>query len=140
MRNGSRISAMYIRGIAIKLADKTSNNTTPNEKTSDFSVSWRDRRYYGSRYPTVPDTSESEFNLIKAFDKEGGPIFDSRNMFDPCVKVVYCARHSNADIQPLRAPPICNHMINEKKNKIGVPKSIFRLFICKCISSTYQNL
>ncbi|CAN6724980.1 unnamed protein product [Malus baccata var. baccata] len=117
MRNGSRISAgqaIYIRGIALKLADKTSNNTTPNEKTSDFSVSWRDRRYSGSRYPTVPDTSESEFNLIKAFDKEGGPIFDSRNRFNPCVKVVYCARHSNADIQPLSAPLVCNHMINEK--------------------------
>ncbi|KAM1526364.1 hypothetical protein ACFX15_010291 [Malus domestica] len=84
MRDVSRISAgrvICIPGISFEcLADNISINTTPNEKTSDFSVSWPDKAYSGSRYPNVPDTPELEFSLINAFDKVGGPILDSRKL------------------------------------------------------------
>ncbi|KHG13312.1 hypothetical protein F383_15423 [Gossypium arboreum] len=56
------------------LPNTTSNKTTPNEKTSDFSVSSPYRAYSGSTYPIVPAGRVSI--LIKAFDMLRGPSLD----------------------------------------------------------------
>ncbi|GER53107.1 MORN (Membrane Occupation and Recognition Nexus)repeat-containing protein [Striga asiatica] len=60
-------------GSSAGLAHSTSNNTTPNEYTSDFSVSCCRLKYSGSRYPKLPFTAV----LTCVWSSDPGPALES---------------------------------------------------------------